>query len=155
MCLFNIGLFTTLILIAYKHNLSVELRRVTLEREDVWLTTNFDRPDIINSFIKNPLFLLSKHSIKLPELNTQKKSVSNENLHVPVHYLFNVSTVRQVLPGKLSTALNCATYDITIKLQTAFPSKNKTKNIDGAVRFHKTPISIAYKHNSRVLSSEG
>ena len=28
-----------------------------------------------------------------------------------------------------------ATYKITIKLQTAFPSKNKTKNIDGAVRF--------------------
>ena len=27
-----------------------------------------------------------------------------------------------------------ATYKITIKLQTAFPSKNKTKNIDGAVR---------------------
>ena len=29
---------------------------MTLEREDVWLTTNFDKPDIINSFIKNPLF---------------------------------------------------------------------------------------------------
>ena len=27
-----------------------------------------------------------------------------------------------------------ATYKITIKLQTTFPSKNKTKNIDGAVR---------------------
>ena len=100
---------------------------MTLEREDVWLTTNFDKPDIINSFIKDPLFLLSKHSIKLPELNTRKKSILNGNLHVPVHYLFNVSTVRQVLLGELSTALNCATYEITIKLQTAFHQKRKLK----------------------------
>jgi len=40
-----------------------------------------------------------------------------------------------VLLEKLSTALNCATYEITIKLQTAFHQKKKTKNIDGAAKF--------------------
>ena len=51
----------------------------------------------------------------------------NGNLHVPVHYLFNVSTVRQVLLEELSTTSNCATYEITIKLHTAFHQKRKLK----------------------------
>ena len=47
---------------------SVELRGVTLEREDGWLTTNFDELDIINSFIKNPLFS-SLQTLIIAELN--------------------------------------------------------------------------------------
>ena len=47
---------------------SVELRGVTLEKEDGWLTTNFDELDIINGFIKNLLFS-SLQTLIIAELN--------------------------------------------------------------------------------------
>ena len=99
---------------------------MTLEREDGWLTTNFDKPDIINSSIKDTVSSLQILNQTSGTQHSEKKHL-NGNLHVPVHYLFNVSTVKQVLLGELSTALNCATYEITIKLQTAFHQKRKLK----------------------------